>query len=112
MPFIGIYRNLFPSSKKPQEPAKDVINVTVCKMRPASVLSMEAMDDKGNKYDISNAYYFPLNWFRKQPNVKFRYKAGERYLAEVTLYDTPDYLGNIGSVSMVKINSFGSKNYL
>lgn len=113
MPFIGIYRSLFTSSQESPEKVKDIIYVTVCEMRPASVFYMEAVDDAGNKYDIANAYYFPMKiWFCKKRPAQFRYKSGERYMAEVTPYKKPDYIGNIGRVDIIKISPFGTKMYL
>lgn len=109
MPFIGIYRNLFPSSNK-EEKKKDIISVTILPKREHSVFAMEAVDDKGNKYDIVSTYY--RTFFKNE--LKFKFKGGDKYLAEVDyLYSgKPDSIGCIGRVRIIKISTFGSINYL
>lgn len=104
MPFIGIYKNLFPSSNK-EKKSKEIIRVTF------SSLTFEAREDNGNKYDVINQLY-KFSFWKLAYTKELKFKSGESYLAEVShIYQKP--IGAlIGSVRLVRINSFGSVIYL
>jgi len=123
MPFIGTWSLMFPKSDREPEPSKEFVQVTISERRPHSVFSIEAVDKRGNQYDVSNAYYFPFTFWdlfftskkrivSKKVEAVFKFKAGESYLSEFTPYDKPDYLGNIGRVSIIKVDWSGTKTYL
>ena len=119
MPFIGIYKNLFPSSNEPEE-KKEIIHVTVlplndleAKFAISSISIQKAVDDKGNTYDIIGPTYNSFSWKTFKHSMKFKFNIDERYIAEVNrLYDKKSYHGTIGNIQLIRINLFGSRKYL
>ena len=106
--FIGLYSFLVPKVNTERNKNKELLRVTILEKNPNSVFAIEANDDSGNQYDIYDAYYF--TFFRKILTWKF--KTGERYQAEIELYEDKSYNGSIGKARLIEINSFGTIKYL
>ncbi len=104
MPFIGIYANLFPSSKKTKEkePEKPIIRVTVLECQ------RYAVDDDKRRYEILNAER-TFSFFRKN---RLKFEIGKSYLAEISYLYKNSNIGLVGEIRIIKINSWGILIYL
>lgn len=118
MPFIGTWKMLAGGSSDEPEVRKELLRVTMLPLRdwidlpPSSISTQQAVDEKGNIYNVLCPTYESFSWKTFKFTTKYKFNAGERHLAEVTPYQSGKYRGAIGSIQFIKINSFGGIKYL
>ena len=103
MPFIGIYRNLFPRAQEIKD--DNIVAVTIGDSQS------EAYDAQGNRFNILNAY--SSSFFSKEKKLKF--EVGKIYMADVVVRfkkAASDVVGEslAGELYIVKTNMFGTYN--
>ena len=98
-------------SSDESEEHNEILDVTILPLDEWS-LFQKAVDDKGNIYNVLFPTRESFSWKTFKFTKKYKFNAGERHLAEVSLYKSGPYCGAIGSIQFVRINMFGSRLYL